>query len=265
MDIGTLRKIGKRLLKEISPMRQTPFTDKALGVGAAGDKTFLIDRRAEEIVISSLEESGEPLTIISEEIGIKDIRNGGRKVLIDPIDGSKNAISGIPFFCTSIAFVNGNTLGDTELAYVVNLVSGDEFWAEKGRGAFLNAGRIYTQQYDTLYLIAYEAQTPSVDIPKIMPLLSQSRKTRCLGATALDLAYLALGSVSIFVTPSLSRSFDFAGGWLLAREAGGIFTDMQGNSIETLEVSLKKSSSLLVSGNKELHEKALKLLGSVVK
>jgi myo-inositol-1(or 4)-monophosphatase len=261
MDIGTLRKIGKRLLKEIPPIRQAPFTNKALGVGAAGDKTFLIDKRAEEIVISGLEKSGESLTIISEEIGIKDIRNGGKKVLIDPIDGSKNAISGIPFFCTSIAFVNGSTLGDTELAYVVNLVSGDEFWAEKGKGAFLNARRIYTQKDDTFYLLAYEAQSPSGDIPKIMPLLSKSRKTRCLGATALDLAYLALGAVSIFITPSLSRSFDFAGGWLLTREAGGIFTDMQGNSIDPLEVSLKKSSSLLASGNRKLHEKALKLLG----
>jgi myo-inositol-1(or 4)-monophosphatase len=263
MEIGTLRKIGERLLKEIPPIRQTPFTAKAIGVGAAGDKTFPIDKRAEEIVISGLEKSGESLTIISEEIGIKDIRSGGKKVLIDPVDGSKNAISGIPLFCTSIAFVNGNTLGDTELAYVVNLISGDEFWAEKGRGAFLNDRRIYTQQDDTFYLIAYEAQSPSEDIPKIMPLLSKSRKTRCLGATALDLAYLALGAVSIFVTPSLSRSFDFAGGWLLAREAGGIFTDIQGNSIATLEVSLKKSSSLLASGNKELHEKALKLLGGM--
>ena len=260
MEIGILKKIGKRLLREIPPMRQIPFTDAALGVGAAGDKTFLIDKKAEEIVISGLDESGESLTVISEEVGIKDIRGGGKKVLIDPIDGSKNAISGIPFFCTSIAIVDGGTLSNIVLAYVVNLISGDEFWAEKGKGAFLNDKRIFTQQDDTFSLTAYEAQSPSNDIPRIMPLLSKSRKTRCLGATALDLAYLALGAVSIFVTPSLSRSFDFAGGWLLVQEAGGIFTDMKGKSIETLEVSLKKSSSLLVSGNKNLHEKALRLL-----
>ncbi len=261
MEIETLRTIGKRLLKEIQPLRQKPFTDTAIGVGAAGDKTFPIDKKAEEIVISGFEEFGESMTIISEEIGIKDIRGGGKKVLIDPIDGSKNAISGIPFYCTSIAIVNGDTLRDIELAYVINLISGDEFWAEKGRGSFLNSKRIYTQHDDTFYLIAYEAQNPGKDIPSILTLLSKSRKTRCLGATALDLAYLALGAVSIFVTPSLSRSFDFAGGWLLAREAGGIFTDMKGNSIENLEASLKKSSSLLVSGNKKLHDKALKLLG----
>jgi len=261
MEIGTLRKIGKRLLKEIPLVRQIPLTAAAIGVGAAGDKTFLIDKRAEEIVISGLDESGEALTVISEEAGIKDIiRGGGKKAVIDPIDGSKNAISGIPFYCTSIAIADGNTIGDIELAYVVNLISGDEFWAEKGKGAFLNDKRISAQQDDIFYLIAYEAQSPSKDIPEIMPLLSKSSKTRCLGATALDLAYLALGAVSVFVTPSLSRSFDFAGGWLLVREAGGIFTDTKGNSIGTLEISLKKSSSLLASGNKNLHEKALRLL-----
>ncbi|MBA3060317.1 MAG: inositol monophosphatase, partial [Nitrospirae bacterium] len=98
------------------------------------------------------------------------------------------------------------------------------------------------------------------DIQGIMPLLSKSRKTRCLGATALDLAYLACGSISIFANPSLSRSFDFGGGWLLVREAGGIFTDIKGNPIEAAEISLKKNASLLASGNKELHKEALRLL-----
>jgi len=232
----------------------------AIGVGAAGDKTYPVDKRAEDIILSGLDDSGESLTIISEEVGIKEIRGGGKRVLIDPVDGSRNAISGIPFYCTSIAVADGNTMGDIESAYVVNLVNSDEFWAEKGRGAFLNAKRIFTQENDELYLIAYEAQNPSNDIPRITSLLFKSRKTRCLGATALDLAYLAFGAISIFVTPSLSRSFDFASGWLLVREAGGIFTDIKGNSIETLEISLKRSSSLLASGNEKLHEKALKLL-----
>jgi myo-inositol-1(or 4)-monophosphatase len=232
----------------------------AIGVGAAGDKTYPVDKRAEDIILSGLDNSGESLTIISEEVGIKEIRGGGKRVLIDPIDGSRNAISGIPFYCTSIAVADGDTLRDIESAYVVNLVNGDEFWAEKGKGAFLNGERIFTQGNDELYLTAYEAQNPQKDILRIAPILFKSRKTRCLGATALDLAYLAFGAISVFVTPSLSRSFDFASGWLLVREAGGIFTDIKGNSIENLEISLKKSSSLLAAGNEELHKKALNLL-----
>jgi len=72
-----------------------------------------------------------------------------------------------------------------------------------------------TQKDAIFYLIAYEAQTPDKDIARIIPLFSESRKTRCLGSTALDLAYLAFGAISIFVVPSLSRCFDFAGGYLL--------------------------------------------------
>jgi len=265
MKIEILRNIGRRLLKEIPAMQLRSYNKMAIGVGAAGDKTFFIDKRAEDIIISGLEKSKEALTVVSEEIGIKDIKGGGKKVIVDPIDGSRNAISGIPFYCSSIAVADGNTLRDIELSYVVNLINGDEFWAEKGKGAFLNSKRIRTQKDEEFYLIAYEAQSPSKDIPRMIPLLSKSRKTRCLGATALDLAYLALGAISIFVTPSFSRSFDFAGGWLLTREAGGIFTDINGNAIEMLEISLKKSSSLLASGNEKLHEKALRLLSKTTR
>ncbi|MGB9716496.1 MAG: inositol monophosphatase family protein [Thermodesulfovibrionales bacterium] len=258
MQIKLLREIGRVLLNELPSMRFK--TNMAIGVGAAGDKTYPIDKRAEDIIISKLNKSGESLTIVSEEIGIKDIKGGGKKVLIDPVDGSRNAIAGIPFYCSSIAVADGDTIKDIETAYVVNLINGDEFWAERGKGAFLNGKKIFTRIYDELYLIAYEAQNPSRDIPEITPLLRRSKKTRCLGATALDLAYLACGSISIFVTPSLSRSFDFAGGWLLVREAGGIFTDIKGNPIEDLEISLKKSSSILAAGNERLHKKALKFL-----
>lgn len=260
MKIEVLRNIGKGLLKEIPAMRLKPYSQGALGVGAAGDKTFPVDKKAEEIIISGLESSGDALTIVSEEYGFKDIKGGGKKVLIDPIDGSKNAISGIPFYCTSIAVADGDTVGDVELAYVVNLINGDEFWAEKDKGAFLNGEGIFTQKNDKFYIIAYEAQSPHKDIPQIIPLLVESRKTRCLGATALDLAYLAYGAISIFVNPSPSRSFDFAGGWLLVREAGGIFTEINGNPVEDIEVGLKKTAPLLVSGNENLHKKALRLL-----
>lgn len=258
MKIDSLKNIGRSLLREIPSIKKDK--KRLLGIGASGDKTYQIDRLAENIIISGLEKSGERLTIISEEIGTKDIRGGGRKVLIDPIDGSRNAISGIPFFSTSIAFLDGDRVGDITLAYIVNLINRDEFWAEKGKGAFLNGKRIKTQGDDVLYLIAYEAQAPHKDIPRIIQLLSKSRKTRCLGSTALDLAYLASGAISVFVSPSPSRGFDFSGGWLLVKEAGGIVTDLSGHTIDSLEVSLKKSTTLLVSGNRKLHDKALRLL-----
>jgi myo-inositol-1(or 4)-monophosphatase len=260
VKIEILKTIGKKLLQEMPPQKK--FLRTPLGTGASGDKTYPVDKFAEDIILAGLDEAGEPLTIVSEEAGVKDFKGGGRRVLIDPIDGSRNAVAGIPFFCTSIAVADGETIGDMELAYVVNLVSGDEFWAEKNRGAFLNNEKIHTQQDDIFYLTAYEAQSPHRDITRIIPLLSESRKTRCLGATALDLSYLAAGAISVFANPSPSRSFDFAGGWLLVKEAGGVFTDMNGDPVDSAGIGLQKSVSLLVSGNRQLHEKALRFLNT---
>lgn len=260
MNIESLRHIGKRLFSEIGKIRLSPFTSESLGKGASGDKTFPIDKKAEDIVIDFLESTKEPLTIVSEEYGIKEIRGGGRKVLIDPIDGSKNAITGIPFYCTSIAVADADNIGSISLAYVINLLTGDEFWADKKGDAFFNDEKIRTQQDDLFYLVAYEAPNTKNDIPRIIKLLSEARRTRCLGATALDLAHVAYGSISVFVTPSPSRSFDFAAGWLLVNRAGGIFTDIKGDPIDNVEIGINRSVPLLASGNKKLHEKALKLL-----
>lgn len=260
MKIENLREIGRRLYAEIGSTRLRPFASESIGKGAAGDKTFPIDKKAEDIIISSLESIDEPLSIISEEAGLKDLKGGGRRVLIDPVDGSKNAITGLPFYCSSIAVAEGSAIGSVCMSYVINLLTGDEFWAEKGRGAFFNGEKVLTQKDDIFYLIAYEAQVPKNDVPRITPLLAESRRTRCLGATALDLAYLAYGAISVFVSPAPSRSFDFAGGWLLIKEAGGVITDTDGSSIEDLEAGLKNSVPILASGNQSLHEKALKLL-----
>jgi myo-inositol-1(or 4)-monophosphatase len=261
VDIEDLRNIGKELFFEIGKMRLKPFASKALGKGAGGDQTYPIDKQAEDIIINSLERLREPFRIISEESGTKQIMIDGRRVLIDPVDGSRNAINGVPFYCTSIAVAEGDTIGSILTAYIINLISGDEFWARKGKGAFFNGEKISAQQDDILYLVAYEAQQSARDIPKIMDLLGQARRTRCLGATALDLAYVAYGAVSVFVCPAPSRSFDFAGGWLMVNEAGGIFTDTDGNSIADLSTGLDRTTPLLAAGNKTLHERALRLLG----
>lgn len=263
MTIEDLREIGKRLLRMVPRYRSVEESRIALKKGASGDKTFTVDKRAEEVIFSSLESLNEPLQIISEEFGIKDIGGAkGLRVVVDPIDGSKNAVTGIPLFSTSIAAAQGNTIGDIFLGYVINLISGDEFWAERGEGAFFNGVRIETQKTDECKMILYETRTPKNDIAKIMPLLTMFHRTRCLGSTALDLSYLALGSASAFVSPTPSRSFDFAGGWLLVKEAGGVFTDITGRPVEDVETGLGRSAPLLVSANDKLYRKLLKALAS---
>ncbi|MDA8084109.1 MAG: hypothetical protein M0024_10680 [Nitrospiraceae bacterium] len=260
MRTDDLRAIGRDLSARISLLRLSGEMKISTGTGAAGDTTFAIDRVAEDIILTALESLNEPLTVVSEEAGVLDIRGGGQRVVIDPIDGSKNAVSGIPFFCTSIAVASGDTVGDVVLGYVINLISGDEFWAEKGAGAWMNGERIFGQQGEDFTLVSFEAQHPGEDIQSILPVIKSSVKTRCLGATALDLACIAAGAASIFLSPSPSRSFDYAGGYLLVKEAGGTISDMAGRPIEPVRLGLERSRTLLAAGNERLHEKALGLL-----
>lgn len=260
MNINSLRKIGKRLRKEILLHLEDLRNAAPLGKGASGDTTYPIDKKAEDIVIEEAEKLKIPLTIVSEECGVMDIRGGGIRLLLDPIDGSRNALSGVPLFSTSIAIVDGDTIGKTLLGYILNLISGDEFWAIKSGGSFLNGMPVKTQQDNTFKVLAYEAQTPKVDIPVIMPLISRFPRARCFGSTALDLAFLAQGAISVFVVPSHSRSFDFAAGYLMVKEAGGFITDLTGRAIEDIGISVKRTTSLLAAGNEEMHKKSLDVL-----
>jgi len=152
------------------------------------------------------------------------------------------------------------TLGDVDTACIVNLVNGDVFSSVKGQGAYLGEEQIHTQQDDALRAVSYETRTPSHDIPIALPLLRMARRTRCLGAVALELAYLASGSFSAFVAPSPSRSFDFAAGWLIVHEAGGVVTGMKGEDLSTVELSLAGRAALASSANKSVHQRVLEVL-----
>lgn len=262
LDINFFREVGSRLMASIPPLRFSSTVKEPLRVGASGDKTYQIDKKAEEIVLESLISLGIPLTVLSEEAGVYDIKGGGDLVTIDPVDGSKNAINGIPLFCTSIAVSVSDRLKDLYTAYIINPLSGDEFWAVKGSGAYHNGKRLSTQGDDIIRVVLYEVRQPKNDIPKIIPLLSISDRTRCFGSIALDLAFVASGAASLYVNPSYSRSFDIAGGVLLVREAGGVITDMEGNGVDEMVLSMKKATSLLASGNERLHNRAVRILNT---
>lgn len=259
MEIEFLRSIGQKLFKEISSVKPQ-FNRTSLGRGASGDTTYPVDKLAEDRIIEAFEKEGIKINIISEERGSKLIQDNYPSLIIDPIDGSKNAVSGIPFFSTSIAIADGGTLKSLKLGYIINLVNGDEFWAKRDGGAFLNGQRIKAKDNTMPVIIAFEASTPYDAIRHILPVFKMANRIRCFGSTALDLAYLSSGSLSVFIVPTPSRIFDFSAGILIAKESGAIITDIEGNSIENLQVAFNTRTTLLVSASEILHKKTLDLI-----
>jgi len=255
--------IGRKMREGLPEMLGREGGMVPLGQGAGGDKTYPVDKWAEDIVIEALERvhrDGVSFTLISEEAGIRKFGNGTLTVLVDPIDGSNNAKTGVPFFSTSIALLNGSALSDLAVGYVINLAVGDEFWALRGKGAYKNGSRIHTPSTDSITITAFEASNPGRDIPRILPLLQATKRVRCFGSTALDLVYLASGAISVFVTATASRAFDYAAGMLILQEADGIITDLEGASLDRIAVGLERTVPLLASKNNATHMKTLGLL-----
>jgi myo-inositol-1(or 4)-monophosphatase len=257
--------VGKKMREGLSVILAKEGGTVPLGKGAGGDKTFPVDKWAEDIIIAALvkaQREGETFTLISEELGVRKFGEGKKIVLVDPIDGSNNAKSGIPFFSTSLALLDGETLDTLAVGYVINLAAGDEFWALRGQGAFKNGSRIRTSATQGITIVAYEASSPATDIPRLMPLLTQAKRTRCFGSTALDLAYLASGAISVFATATASRAFDYAAGMLILEEADGVITDLEGTSLDHVVVGLERTVPLLASKNDAAHVMALNALSA---
>ncbi|HUI68810.1 MAG TPA: inositol monophosphatase family protein [Nitrospirota bacterium] len=257
--------IGKKMREGLAVVLNREGGTVPLGTGAGGDKTFPVDKWAEDIIIAALvqaQREGEAFTLISEELGVRKFGEGDKIVLVDPIDGSNNAKSGIPFFSTSLALLNGDTLDKLAVGYVMNLAVGDEFWAIRGNGAYKNGTRIRTSATQGITIVAYEASSPATDLPRIMPLIVQAKRTRCFGSTALDLSYLASGALSVFATATASRAFDYAAGMLILEEADGVITDIEGTVLDHIAVGLSRTVPLLASKNDSTHVMALNLLSA---
>ena len=225
-----------------------------------------MDQLAEEIAVRHLEQayrSGARFQLISEELGERAF-GGSDLVLVDPLDGSYNAKMGLPYYAVVLAFSEGERISDVRLGYVLNLVTGDEFHAEAGAGAFRNGQPLRTEApaFDGRSFAVVQLDAPSgIDPRSRLPsILSHAEKIRQLGSAALNLCHTAAGGITLQVTPAPVRTFDVAGPLLVLRECGGVATSFDGSSLDDVSCRLDSRSTLLASASPEAHSHALGLL-----
>ncbi len=199
--------------------------------GSGGDRTLVIDRGAETVVLSeldSLREQGYRFCAISEERGEVDYGDTGVKVIIDPIDGSLNAKRGIPHHALSLAVAAGGTMADVEFAYVYDFGVGEEWWARRGGGARLNDTPLDPALPDRrdrdgrLEVLGIESADPRWVAASIDGLVSSAYRLRALGSIAISLCHVAAARFDGMVSLRRSRGVDAAAGQLIVREAGGV-------------------------------------------
>jgi len=226
-----------------------------VGTGAYGLPTSAIDRAAETAVLAELEKRKEKLNVLSEEAGFID-RGGDLTLVLDPVDGTHNAERGVPFYSTSMAIGKGSMTGATH-GLVRDLVSGRNYYASKGEGAFLDGKRIHVRkldEHDTLFTV-YIGMNAHENAYRVA---SKGRRARSLGAASLDMCMVASGAADLYYMNSNAkraelRVVDIAASALILREAGGEVVDLDRKRLD-MPFDTKTTSNSIAYGDARVLE-----------
>ncbi len=183
-----------------------------------------MDLLAEKLVLEVLRDSGE-FFVLTEERGALTLGDEPEYIaVIDPVDGSFNAVHGIPFYALSIGFADRSPearVQDVHTGYVLNLHTGDEFEAEAGRGARLNRRRIACRRRKLEHSCIVTYCSPP-GFRRLERLVSGVKRVRTFGSAALELCHLAKGDFQAFIDlRGYLRNVDVAAALRIVREAGG--------------------------------------------
>ncbi len=219
----------------------------------SADLLTIADTTVEQFLVDKISARYPTHHIHTEERAI-DINPGAEyEWVIDPIDGTRNFAMGISFWCHLIAVLKN---GQPYLAAVYNPIAEELFFAEKGKGAFLNGRPIHvntkaSMDYAFACLLRSNAPDPAVRNfnPAITRVLNETTAWVHNFGTMLSVCHLALGGIDVFIHNS-GMDHDYQAPTLIASEAGALVTDSEGNP-------WKRGRRDVVIANPVLHAKML--------
>jgi histidinol-phosphatase len=204
------------------------------------------DRAAEERIRALVAASRRGEDVLGEEQGGEV---GDRTWVVDPIDGTRNYLRGVPVWATLLALVRD---GKPDVALVSAPALSRRWWAVRGGGSFANGMRCRVSAVDQL-ADAVVCTTSSREMPHGWAELRRRAWSERGFGDFWQHCLVAEGSVEVATDASL-QLWDYAALVLLVEEAGGRCTTFEGEPPHP-------SGSFLTS-NGRLHDEVVSLLAS---
>lgn len=234
----------------------SPHRGDVVAMGADGSPTEELDRLAENEILRVLDAEGVRWDLVSEEAG-HVARGGDRTLVVDPIDGTLNALRHFPFAAVSLALGSGS-LASVELGLVRDLFRGTTYWAERGGGAFCDGRPIRTRPWNPkgdLLLLNLGRRAAE----RTVRLAGQGRRIRSLGCASLEMMMVAQGSADAYLFENANaalnlRATDIAAAYRIVLEAGGGVADATRRPIEPFPLDVGQRTSVLAWGDPRLPE-----------
>ncbi|MBN2484023.1 MAG: inositol monophosphatase [Candidatus Omnitrophica bacterium] len=221
------------------------------------DLVTVADVEAEQTIVSLIKKQYPDHNFLCEEQKYEKTASPYTWI-IDPLDGTNNFSSGLPIFCVSIALMAHDEI---ILGTIYDVTRDELFFAEKGKGSFLNDIPIRVNEtaelQRSLLITGFYYNRGEEMIETLENIKSFFKKPilglRRLGAAALDLCYVASGRAAGFWEFELNP-WDFAAGKLIIEEAHGKITDKYGQTVDA------GKKSYIVASNGKIHSQMIKIL-----
>ena len=241
-------KVSKIIIRDFGEIEKLQVSKKG-----PGDFVTKTDKKVEKIIIEELDKARPNYGFIAEESGEKKSDTEFNWV-IDPIDGTSNFMHGVPHFAVSIGLEKN---GEIISGIICDPIKNETFFAEKGRGSYVNNRRIRVSNRRNLdEMIGLYGCPPLINnneeiFEQLKRGSKEIHKLRNFGSAALDFAYVAAGRVD-FAWYNHLKYWDFAAGKILLIEAGGTITDFK-------DKEFKKQKDIFIS-NSNKHSEIIKIL-----
>ena len=213
---------GETLVERFHKVKQVSFKGR-------GNIVTDVDTETEAQIFEMLGREFPDIPLLGEESpGV--LPDSGYVWIVDPLDGTRNYASGIPFFSLVIGLVL-----DGEVLVGVNYdpMRREMFYAERGKGAFLNDGPIHVSERTSIedsilgMDLSYNNQGAVNGLNVVLSIWPGMQTARIMGSAALGISYAAAGRTDLYFHHQL-EAWDQVAGILLVEEAGGVVTDRTG-------------------------------------
>jgi myo-inositol-1(or 4)-monophosphatase len=220
------RKAARGLNRDFGEVAELQVSKKG-----AADFVSAADLKAEQTLFEALAKSRPGYGFLGEERGLIEGTDKTHTWIVDPLDGTTNFLHAIPHFAINIALQRD---GATVAAVTHNPITNELYWAEKGKGAFVNDKRLRVSARTRLDESVIATGIPFLGhgqharfLKELHQVSQRVAGVRRFGSAALDLAYVAAGRFDAYWERDL-KPWDLAAGLLLVSEAGGLVRDADG-------------------------------------
>jgi fructose-1,6-bisphosphatase/inositol monophosphatase family enzyme len=253
-ELEVLYRVSLAVHRVVRDAATSPHRADVVAIGADGTPTEELDRLAETEILRVLDAEGVAWDLLSEEAG-RVARGGDRTLVVDPIDGTMNALRNLPFSAVSLA-LGEKTLSDIELGLVRDLFRGTTYWAARGEGAYCDGRPIHTRPWNPAGEV-FVVNLGHHATERAVRLAGKGRRVRSLGCASLEMLLVAQGSADAYVFENSTegrnlRSTDIAAAYRILSEAGGGVEDALGRSIESFPLTVDRRTSVFAWGDPNL-------------